>query len=190
MLSQDAESQQCDSSVDSQSQSIEGSDSDDEDFRAEAFKALESEVQTILTSPSLDEGKLNKLSAKQDLTKLRNSPLPYWRDYAQSLQVLRVGIPAVKFNYSNDKSKQVLLQCSADGKTLMYSDPNAKRSVFKKAFGIGMKKRALSDYQGLVFGGATSTFARHKEALLKKLEDYKPYHRSNLAQSGKLNELV
>ena len=54
---------------------------------------------------------------------------------------------------------------------LLYSDPDSKRNLIEKALGLGLKKRIISDFRGIIFGGSTSTFTRHKAALMAKLED-------------------
>ena len=64
-----------------------------------------------------------------------------------------------------------MLKCTPDGQTLIYSDPDDRRNIISKALGIGLKKRALVDFKGIIYGGATSTFERHKAALMSKLED-------------------
>ena len=80
------------------------------------------------------------------------------------------GIPAIKFNYSNDRTKPVVLKCSLDGQTLIYSDPDDKRNIISRALGIGVKKHALTEYKGILFGGSSSAFERHKDALMYKME--------------------
>ena len=137
--------------------------------------ALEHDLNQILAEPAtLDDDKLQKLLEKQRVktTTTDQQKAPYWRDYGRSLRLLAgQGVPAIKFNYSNDRSRPVLLKCSEDGQTLIYSDPAEKRNLISRALGIGVKKRALSDYTGIIYGGATSTFERQKAALMSKLEE-------------------
>ena len=102
---------------------------------------------------------------------MQDSLPPFWRDYTQCLKKLAgQGIPATKFNYSNDRSRHVILRCSPDGQTLIFSDLADRKNLIYKALGLRVKKRSLSDFTGVIYGGATSTFERYKVALMTKLE--------------------
>lgn len=88
-------------------------------------------------------------------------------NFEASLEVLRHGIKATKYNFSDPNSKQVDLQLSPNHKSLIYKS-NYKSPVLD--FFRGDPSLNLDDVQGVIFGGQTSAFLRHKVKQLKHLE--------------------
>jgi hypothetical protein len=61
----------------------------------------------------MEEEKLKEL---RNRISEKNYKVPVWRDYDQCCNILQEGVPAIKFNFSNNITKQVVLRLSQDRK--------------------------------------------------------------------------
>ena len=86
--------------------------------------------------------------------------------------MLEEGIPAMKFNFSNDQIKQVHIRLKSNRKAFEYitlDDSKQKKGCCFKIFGQ-TRTCQLKDFNGVVFGGQTMSFGRHKGRLIKLLK--------------------
>ena len=90
--------------------------------------------------------------------------------YEQHCKILTRGIPALKYNFSNDKIKSVIIHLSADRKSFEYSAHSSHRGFYDKLIGR-TKVRSFKDFTGLLYGGQTMSFGRHKKSLVKLLKN-------------------
>ena len=98
---------------------------------------------------------------------------PVEEDYASyqqkfflwSCQVLKRGIPAVKLNFSNCKTKNVTIRLVDRRQALEYfTDEPEQGNLCSMMFGAGTRRRIpLSDFHGIIYGGSTATFDYHKK---------------------------
>ena len=103
--------------------------------------------------------------------------------------MLREGIPAVKFNFSNDQVREVMIYLADDGQSFEYTTDSLITRRRKCKFGL---------FNGLLYGGQTMSFSRHKKRLIKLLknqEQNQEYKQEDItiikrSKTRKLEELV
>ena len=64
-----------------------------------------------------------------------------------------------KYNYKNQMFKKSLIQLSADAKKISYNDMN-KKGIIKMSSSVNLDK-----FSGVIYGGHTENFKKHKRAL-------------------------
>ena len=72
-------------------------------------------------------------------------------DFDQSIKVLEQGISATKYNYSNRKSREILIKISKDHSGLQY---RTKNPIMFEIW----KDIKFTDLNGLLYGGVSMTF--------------------------------
>ena len=92
--------------------------------------------------------------------------------------MLEKGIPAVKYNFSNDMKKNVIIRLVNNRTALKHtrvSDPNDTNppNKFKKLFNLKSTVAPLKGFYALVFGGNTFSFKRHKTKLFAEIDKKK-----------------
>ena len=82
-------------------------------------------------------------------------------------KLLQFGLVGYKFNYKNQMFKKALIQLSSDMKKINYNDMNSRGSMqmFKKSSSVNLDK-----FSGVIYGGQTENFKKHKRALRRNLE--------------------
>ena len=90
-----------------------------------------------------------------------NPNFPY-DDYKASCDMLRAGISAIKYNFSNMNYRKVTIHISQNSKYLLYRDS-----------GMNLEKRInIKKLKGLLYGASTVTFKAHRKRVLKTLYHY------------------
>lgn len=93
--------------------------------------------------------------------------------------MLKIGIPAIKLNYSNRKWKYVVVRIADRGSTLEYTPSGAdslltpatrgRGGLCARLFGPTTRRMHIGDFKGLVYGGLTASFNRHKKHLAARI---------------------
>ena len=98
----------------------------DEDSDSQA-SSTEMDASLILDHP-ISEAKIIKINNKMSLSgKIRNDRPE--DSVGASRKALLKGIRATKFNFSDNKMKEILIKLSADGKTLTYEKVNKNKNL-------------------------------------------------------------
>ena len=91
-----------------------------------------------------------------------DAPVPIWKDFNRSFSHLVAGIRAVKYNYHNSASRNVILRITPDGRSLSYETIGEPQGVLGR-----LKSRIntinLDKFISLVYGGQSSTFEKRLE---------------------------
>ena len=77
---------------------------------------------------------------------------------------MRLGILAIKHNYTNAECKQVLLKLSEDGKSLSYRDAEPKNRLV--AFVKGSRVIPFTSIKGFLFGAVSETFEHRRRDVM------------------------
>ena len=125
----------------------------DEDSDSQA-SSTEMDASLILDHP-ISEARIIKIKNKMSLSgKIRNDRPE--DSVGASRKALLKGIRATKFNFSDNKMKEILIKLSADGKTLTYEKVHKNKNLWEKIRGTGNLQ--LSHLHGIAYGGTTATF--------------------------------
>jgi hypothetical protein len=115
----------------------------------------------------MPEKELEDLFAKQKtLIDLYTMPTPSYNDLSSCLRLLRFGIVGHKYNFKNNSYRKIVLQISEDLQRLQYQNLTEKTSNWQVIRGATTQK--LSRFSGIVFGGTTSNFKKHRRILRRK----------------------
>ena len=90
---------------------------------------------------------------------------PYYTNYERCCRVLENGIPAIKFNFTNEKIKHVTIRLVKNRTALEYVTEEPATSFCAKVF-CQKSKVPMSTFSGLIYGGSTMSFGRHKKRLM------------------------
>ena len=101
-----------------------------------------------------------------------------FHDYEKSCSVLEAGIKALKYNYSNYGVREVILRLVKNRTAIEYKTVEQNRhgqgtsNSFLNLFRSAGKSRVLplSDFFGLIYGGSTASFVKHKAKLMSLIE--------------------
>ena len=89
--------------------------------------------------------------------------MPYYRDYEKSCQVLEAGISGTKLNFSDQRTKQVTIRLINKRSSIEYRESKKKATTLP-----------LSLFNGVMYGGQSSTFDRHKRNKMQLKEGTDP----------------
>ena len=89
-------------------------------------------------------------------------------DYDKSCEILQQGIPAIKYNFSNDGHRKVILKLNEARTHLIYESEQPKSGCLNKLSGVNKRSIPLSAFVNMVYGGQTSTFRRHTKIWVEK----------------------
>ena len=92
-----------------------------------------------------------------------NRPKPYDL-YSSSLEVLKKGFKATKFNFSNMGMSKVKVFLSEDEQYICYQ--HLEKTITKVVFGT-MRKYKVSKIANFFYGGLSATFKKHANENLK-----------------------
>ena len=82
---------------------------------------------------------------------------PDWLDIEKCVQLLTQGIKAVKYNYSNNKTKEVIIKCSTDLNSMTYESTEKSTGIMAR-LGYGTRSIPFKTFHDIIYGGTTSTF--------------------------------
>lgn len=87
------------------------------------------------------------------------------QQFEQSCRVLEHGIPAIKFNFSNSRSKTVMIKLTGNRRVLEYTNLQPSKSLASKVFGQ-TRRAPMEQFFEVIYGGSTSCFDSHKSTLM------------------------
>ena len=99
-------------------------------------------------------------------------------DYEKSCSVLEAGIKAIKYNFSDYGVREVILRLVRNRTAIEYKTVAQNRNGHQTSCGFfNMLKSTeksrvlpLSQFFGLIYGGSTASFVRHKARLMSLIE--------------------
>ena len=115
----------------------------------------------------IDEEQVNVIRSKQEFGPNYYQKLGSDAEYEKCCNLLvKDGIQAIKYNYSNIGKKSVIVRLTQDRKRLSYEtvrDPNQKGGLLCCRLGPTKRYIKLSSIHGILFGGQSKTFLKHRD---------------------------
>ena len=118
-------------------------------------------MKDYLQQEPLDESLAAEIKEKSVLGQDPNE-IP-WKSHEKCIQVLKQGIPVIKYNYHNMKTRKVMLTLTHDNTRLTYTNQDAGSGLL---CGLNKNKSAsfpLKNFMGLVYGAQSATFIKHRD---------------------------
>ena len=120
------------------------------------------ELKKHLDVDVLDEDQINFIQERRLINSFDTATIPLWKNFQRCKSLLEAGIPAIKYNYSNDKSRAIILRLTHDGSQLSYESSLAPSGLLDR-----LKRRTksvkLDNFISLVYGGQSATFKQHRD---------------------------
>ena len=107
---------------------------------------------------------------------LQRPPLEY-NNYFSCVKVLKLGIMATKFNYSNKKHRRIIIKISKCLTKLSYQTLDEDASFWQKLKGPTEIK--LDDIIGVIYGGSSLTFRSRKKKVMTRLRNIRKQKEEN-----------
>ena len=107
------------------------------------------------------------IEKKQRNVELHPFHQPKHNDLASCINLMKSGFAVTKYNLKNGKSRRVLLRLSACRSKLVYTDMEEKKGLRKL---LGPSVKTLKHYAGVIYGGKTHNFAKHRKIVKEEFE--------------------
>ena len=125
------------------------------------------EAEKILHQPvPLEEVK--QIERKQNYTQVDPIMKRSYDNIASCYSMMSMGFIATKYNFQNSTSRKVIVRLSACRTKLVYTDLAEKKGLRSL---LGPSVKSMAKFQGIIYGGKTPNFRKHRQLVRSKFED-------------------